>query len=639
MHPQLLYVYIGNIDRCLKQQAFHLTNDFSVQYVLAEHKLAITKRNNPYKGLWGDKISNVNLIVGKNGSGKTTLLDLIGSTKTRRQRMFNNIRQPGEDPYSEWFAVYHVEEDIFVIEGFNPHMFANIDGIHSGISYEYSFCVKYDFELGSGFHHEFIQERDYMRDARTFSLDESVYFLYLTNERRKEWFSGDVVTNEGDYYVGFKRDYLNKPLYAHLYKFLSKGYEVLEPEFTASEAICEISLSDHIFESSALKSEILAEFDLQLYQDKTQITYFSRQTTDWSHKQSFIIRYLELLIIDTWVNQCHEILDEKALNDFAAHIETIECRITSFEESVKYLLSILEVFDAIMAKFNHPDWHRLDVKAVRILVQLLEEVNDLIFIKTSKMVIRLHQEEDTAFHNVLTQVDRHFMSLSGTYQMLDISICRLSTGELEFVNGFSNLYYAIEVAVSNRQIDTILLLLDEPDASFHPEWSRRYIRNLVLFLNGIEAAREVKFQIILSTHSPFIVSDVPKEHISCIRVTKGHDGIQRTVHQANFGLMSNFYDIIKSDFFIDSPLGEHAKTIFSDLIQEINGLQEYNKDRFDRMFAIIAAIGDEVIRGKLQELLRDAAIRLLPPTRHRELRIAELERELEKLRNESRERP
>ncbi|WP_173119953.1 AAA family ATPase [Paenibacillus qinlingensis] len=638
MHPQLLFVYIGDIDRCLKEQAFHLTNDFKVQYLQAERKLVIKEINNPYKGLWGDKISNINLIVGKNGAGKTTLMDLIGSTKSRRLRMFKHIQQPGKAPYTEWFAVYHVKEDIFVIEGYNPHIFDNISGIYETTSYEYSICVRFDFQSETGVYYEYIQESSYEREERLFTLDQSVFSLYLTNERRRNWFAGDTVTNEGDHYVGFKRDYLNKPSHANLYKFLSKGYEVLEPEFTASEAICEISLYDNIFETFELRSELLEAFDLQLYQDKTQITYFSRIPTDWSLKHHFIILYLEMLIIDTWANQCHEILNEEELIKYRAIIEAITCKDLSFEERVAYLLTILQIFNEIMTQFKHPDWHHLDTKAIHSLVQLLKAVDDRFFIKTSKIVIQLNQQDEVAIHDVLQHLDWYFNHICGTYPMLDISIGRLSTGELEFVNGFANLYTAVEIAVNNRQLDTVLLLLDEPDSSFHPEWSRRYIRNLVLFLNKIDAARDVKFQIILSTHSPFIVSDVPKEHICCIRVTKSYDGIQRKVHQANFGLMSNFYDIIKSDFFIDSPLGEQAKTIFTNLLQEITGLQEYNKDRIEHIFAIIAAIGDEVIRRKLQELLRDAERRLLP-ARERDLRITELEQELARLRNEQRERP
>ncbi|WP_313638866.1 AAA family ATPase [Paenibacillus sp.] len=84
--------------------------------------------------------------------------------------------------------------------------------------------------------------------------------------------------------------------------------------------------------------------------------------------------------------------------------------------------------------------------------------------------------------------------------MFRVQFKNLSAGELEFINGFANLHTAIEIAIESNEIDTLLLLLDEPDASFHPEWSRRYIYNLVAFLNSIDVGRRVNYQIVISTH-------------------------------------------------------------------------------------------------------------------------------------------
>lgn len=624
-------MYIGDIGRSLKEQSFSFTNDYKVQYLQSLRRLVITKHNNPYKGLWGEKISNVNLIVGKNGAGKTTVMDLLGSIKARQLRLF----QPSRRFQMEWFALYHVEEDIFVVEGYNPDMITNIRGIPIGTSYDYSFCFKYDFDSGACAYYEYIQFQRYEKEARTFTLNQRVNSLYLTNERGKRWYNGESITSEIDYNVGFERGYLNNPSYANLFKFLSKGYYSLEPEFTASEAICEISLQAEVYSAYNSSSELLATFDLKLYQDKNKIIYFShQQSRGWSAKEQFIILYLEMCILDIWLNQCQKILDLAYRTECALRIEEIPCEDLSYKGRVGYLLEIIDFLSSI--KVTHPDWRPIDKFINFAFVRILEQVDERLFAGKRKLVIQPHQHKNNAIYLLLVIVDNYSHDLWGTFPMLNIGFDRLSTGELEFVSTFANLYTVIEVAISNPEIDTILLLLDEPDTSFHPEWSRRYIRNLVLFLNEIEADRNVKFQIIISTHSPFIVSDVPKEHINCIRVVNGHDGTQRTVHQATFGLMSNFYDIIKSDFFIDTPIGEHAKTIFSNLLQEITDLKEYNKERIDQMSMIISGIGDEVIRSKLQQLMRDAETRLLP-TREREQRIAELERELDRLRNESRE--
>lgn len=146
MKPQLLYVYIHDIGRCFERQQFSFTNDFTIQFDPHERHLKIEKLYNPFREMWGSNISSINLIVGKNGTGKTTLLDLLGSTKTRKINLFRNPPIRGKEVITEWFALYHVTDDIFVIEGYEPNLINNLDGLWAGTSQEYSFSVQYDFE-------------------------------------------------------------------------------------------------------------------------------------------------------------------------------------------------------------------------------------------------------------------------------------------------------------------------------------------------------------------------------------------------------------------------------------------------------------------------------------------------------------
>ena len=94
MFPQLLFVYTKDLRQCFSQQEFCFTNDFDITF--NESKLLMQIKKNPYKDLWGEKISNINLIVGKNGSGKSTILDLIGSTKIRRMNLLRKSIQRKE---------------------------------------------------------------------------------------------------------------------------------------------------------------------------------------------------------------------------------------------------------------------------------------------------------------------------------------------------------------------------------------------------------------------------------------------------------------------------------------------------------------------------------------------------------------
>ncbi|MEH7347127.1 hypothetical protein V7122_25155, partial [Bacillus sp. JJ1532] len=218
MFPQLLFVYIKELRKCFNQQEFSFTNDFDITF--NEGRLLINKKRNPYNDLWGEKISNINLIVGKNGSGKSTLLDLLGSTNSSRLNSLKKSKVEKDEirNFEEWFAVYHIEKDIFVIEGNNPNLLKNLKQVPELTSDEYSLCVKYDFSEKVAKYYTYIQLNEYTRGRESYSLDRKMLSLYMSNGVNRDWFLGNKIRDEQDHYVGFKRRYLNKPLYSNIYK-------------------------------------------------------------------------------------------------------------------------------------------------------------------------------------------------------------------------------------------------------------------------------------------------------------------------------------------------------------------------------------------------------------------------------------
>jgi hypothetical protein len=76
--------------------------------------------------------------------------------------------------------------------------------------------------------------------------------------------------------------------------------------------------------------------------------------------------------------------------------------------------------------------------------------------------------------------------------------------------------------------DTALLIIDEVDASLHPKAQRRLVRFLV------QLARQKKIQVILSTHSPYILEEIPPE--GRILVQKLSDGTRNI----QYGVSTNY---------------------------------------------------------------------------------------------------
>lgn len=460
----------------------------------------------------------------------------------------------------------------------------------------------------------------------------------MTNEKKRDWFKSSFPAEGADHFVGFKREYLNVPLSADLYRFMSLEGSTLEPDFAALNPLCSLELTDWIFRDLMFTEDKIAAFDLELYQDKNRAIYFNGHPKNgqWTNKQMFMIRYLEMLVMDIWINASKKLLSRQKLVACRKYFKskfgfTPELN-DSYEDRLSYLYSSLDFFENIKTKEEYdPEWSSFNIHSVKRFITKLTDLPDNLFTSDDKALISIRDGFNKEVFECMNCIDKERMWLHGEHILFKVRYQNLSAGELEFISGFANLYQAIEAVTTNSKVDTLILLLDEPDASFHPEWSRRYIRNLVSFLNGIEIGRSVNFQIMMTTHSPFVVSDVPKPFITCLELKRDEDGsYTRIVKKADFGLMSNIYDILRSDFFISSPIGEQAKQFFNKLTTRIDQLHNYDSDEMMQLRGLVTAIGEPFIQAKLMEQLEETERRLMPID-VRERRIRELQNQIDQL--------
>lgn len=181
----------------------------------------------------------------------------------------------------------------------------------------------------------------------------------------------------------------------------------------------------------------------------------------------------------------------------------------------------------------------------------------------------------------------------------------LSTGEKNLLVFYSRLYEVISNnKYANKLNDNIILLLDEPDVTFHPEWSRRFIDSLITFLEDI-FGKDKNIKVIITTHSPFIVSDIPTDKIIFLEYDK--DALEREIiYKSNYEeqtFASNIHDLFSKSFFLEYTLGEFSR---KKIIEIVNILQdkelELNEEEQDRISKTIDLIGEPILKGKLQQL-------------------------------------
>ncbi|RXJ91800.1 hypothetical protein CRV01_01535 [Arcobacter sp. CECT 8983] len=192
----------------------------------------------------------------------------------------------------------------------------------------------------------------------------------------------------------------------------------------------------------------------------------------------------------------------------------------------------------------------------------------------------------------------------------------LSDGEFEFLLIFSRIYEKIENKDS-------IILIDEGEKSLHPNWQKKYIYFLVQFF---EKNYQNKIQLLLTTHSSFILSDIPKESIIFLeKDEKTGNCINATEKMEDFNTFgANIHTLLSHGFFMKNGLmGEFAKSKierikrFYEIVKKSeNEIQnntsakkawiDYFLRRKDKYYYIQSIIGEpflqKVIKNYLDEL-------------------------------------
>ncbi|MCC2347479.1 ATP-binding protein [Bacillus anthracis] len=651
MNTKLIYLYIKDINRGFRNFDFNFTNEFIVKYDLETHDLYIEKNEEKAFDLWGNKINSIDLIVGKNGAGKSTILDLIAETNINRRHLFNKygeglVNSFHNNRFSEWFAIYHVEDDKFVVEGAGPNLLFKE---RFTPSHEYSFVCRYSFDETRLYFKDYIQfEQLNIEKEYEVSLNDTLIFMYGNDSKGPNWLKTEKQDYSSDHYVGFKRVKISQVRLGNIYHFLTKEYEMIETkQFTAQNVFCIID-KGNLYRGIDLSKKDINKLRL-LYQGQPLITSKLSQEIfpllknkeepiPFSKKEKFIITLLENYIVDAWVNGINkDSVEKEKVNKLKQTIDAVKFKglpqEQSFEDLLRYLYLVLnQVCDALSEKYLDGE-ETYYAQALIDFINHLQVIKDEYFISYDEIKIPINSGFDENIGMLLAVYDsyspRDEDMKNDLQRVIHVHYSNMSRGEMLFVNHFSSLYKALAFS-ENPSVRNIIICLDEPEESFHPEWARKYIYYLTTFLNQVKKGQHIKYQVIISTHSPFIVSDIPKNNITCIKLLEQDGAYTRITEKANFGFGSNLYDIIKDDFFLNSSIGEFATREINKVLERINILSNYNEEAVKEIQSFINIIDDKFIQNKLDAILKQK-IRAIMSDDEKNARIKELEEELSQL--------
>lgn len=185
---------------------------------------------------------------------------------------------------------------------------------------------------------------------------------------------------------------------------------------------------------------------------------------------------------------------------------------------------------------------------------------------------------------------------------------QLSSGEEICLNLYALLYDAIElrpIKFSNLKSPR-LILLDEAEIGFHPEWQRTFVHTLLNVLHSIKVRNPHDYQVIITSHSPILLSDIPS---CCCNFLKRIDDTT-TVNlrgRTEETFASNVFRAYRNSFFLEKGIiGKYAET-------KLKALEEKCKQGAPSAEDEIGLIGDYRLQQYFISLLaqsnKEAAIR------------------------------
>lgn len=195
----------------------------------------------------------------------------------------------------------------------------------------------------------------------------------------------------------------------------------------------------------------------------------------------------------------------------------------------------------------------------------------------------------------------------------------LSSGEQQLIHSIQSIIYhlnnlqSVHKAGDNRVAHSAVnIIFDEIELYFHPDYQRKFISVLLksierFNLGGKKGINTIN--ILFSTHSPFILSDIPTQNILFLELNDDKYSLSKKVDALTFG--ANIHDLLSHSFFMESTIGELANNKIKEILdlfykvklankEELKTLKvEYLKNKTNFEF-IISNIGEDLIRNILR---------------------------------------
>lgn len=613
---QLLYLYIGgreksnntpfgdltdNPYKVLKNVELNFSNDLIFSYNTKSGALILEEESGYINDFFDEegKIKNVTALIGKNGTGKSSILELIKSLRPDNYDnhfyklliVFESVNVSGRS-----FHIYHHPE-LTVKPSTELQLFRDIFGTKQCKSFK-------DFEP----YEKIFPDYQVINYSTLFEVQQSriVFpFEYYGDKNIEDISTIHLLQKDAEYHTNtsFQTFSSREVMMRHKLMETQRQVQFLinlpnSEEFLdfTPPRFLEITV-DHIDELILSKKESKPYSFLTTLFDNTKKSIRTRKEVflfDLHRAALFnTIRYFNVNPIE--FDDINLILNKRLNNNISP------------DRIQDLIIYIATEFERTLAQKNivpeNPISERL--KALAEALRNFEQLDDADFVQLDQNTAAVLINIDVPLQlNILINYLRS-VNLSGfinlDWRFEKYSTGQMSSGEKAIFSMFARFYFVYEKAVTFKETNkSILIIIDEGDQLFHPEWQRKYFALLMKYFPKLFSyANEI--QVVLTTHSPFIASDLPP--YSVIKLNKdGKFTTASRISDQKSTFAANIHELFKDDFYLESGLvGEFAKGKILSLTKRIKRLVP--EDNTKQILLEIDLISEPLIREKLLTIM------------------------------------
>lgn len=588
---------------------------FSQDYIIDAQRISFT-RSYPENFFSNHVNIEISAIVGKNGSGKSSLTNLV-------IKSVNNIFYLFKTQINE--RHFHFTD---FVKGVSAEIYYHLKNESS--DYIYKLIIE-DEKFTVELFNRIVGENCYLKDSemelnlvnfgKVFFYTEVIdYSIYSFNSK-----------NEGDWirHIFHKNDGYQTPIVLNPYRY---------------EGNIDINSENELIYQRFLANIIRKDSDKQI----TENLLVNKMILSLKEDRDLSKVIVEDTIYDlTKINSAKLFMDFVKFFNFKVEKEIEPEILRKIENYLVYKLA------SITIKYN--EYKKYNTKKIKksengIVSEMdIFDERDRFFIKLQKFVNLFSQIDSDSSHitfkikqvinflkynhiNLLEDSSINFKSpfknivgISDTIEFLPPSIYKidiellsdlngdnidfmsLSSGEKQMIYSQNSLFYHLynldsvnnTIDVKKIVYENINIILDEIELYFHPEYQRKYIKSLI---NGIEilGLKKIKnINLIISTHSPFILSDIPSSNVLRLK-----NGFPHTFdHKVDRTFGANIYDLLKDSFFLEGFIGEFSLQKIKDLLNflELKSLRDKYWHKQNAL-ETIELIAEPIIKEKMKNL-------------------------------------